>query len=307
MQNLLSRIFITRHSELRVGWRLLVFFIAVSLGTLVWATLLHLAGLDAGHAELSAVLIASGTATFGLVRFLNRKPFRAVGLDLRWGSAREFGLGCFLGFLLMAGIFVVELMLGYVSVVPRTLTILEGARILVQGLFAFGAGALAEELLFRGYAFQTLMQGITFLPAMICFSVLFAAAHLNNPHISAFALINVALAGIWLSFAYLKTRTLWLPLGLHFSWNYSQTVLFALPTSGGEASGRSILTLVQSGPGWVTGSEFGPEGGLLATLALLIGTFYILKSPLYRRREGIVTLDSIEDIVPASAGRGEES
>jgi membrane protease YdiL (CAAX protease family) len=305
MNNLLVNIFLTRHSELRVGWRLILFAAVVSLGMLLLFLLLRLIGLETGQAEQLALLISTLAASGGMTRFVNKKPLRAIGLDRRRGSAREFALGTLLGFGLMAGIFVVELMLGYAAVAPRSASAMEGARVILAGAIGFGGGALTEELLFRGYAFQTLMQGVTFLPAMICFSVLFAVAHLSNPHVTSYALVNILLAGIWLSFAYLKTRTLWLPLGLHFSWNFSQTVLFSFPTSGGDASETSLFSLTQSGPGWITGGDFGPEGGVLATLALLIGTYCILKSPVFKRREGIVTLDSIEDLLPGGNGGGQ--
>lgn len=304
MNKYLVNILLNRHFELRIGWRLISFAAVVSLGMLLLFILLRLIGLETERAEQLALLISTLAASVGMTRFVNKKPLRAIGLDLRRGSAREFALGSLLGFGLMTGIFVVELMLGYAVIVPRSFSAMEGARVIAAGAIGFGAGALAEELLFHGYAFQTLMQGITFLPAMICFSALFAVAHLANPHVTSFALVNILLAGIWLSFAYLKTRTLWLPLGLHFSWNYSQTVLFSFPTSGGDPSETSLFALTQSGPGWVTGGDFGPEGGVLATLALLIGTYCILKSPLFRRREGIVTLDSIEDLLPGGNGGG---
>jgi membrane protease YdiL (CAAX protease family) len=307
MNNLLRSIFLTRHSELRIGWRLILFALTVSLGMLLLLLLLRLVGLETERADQLALLISTLAASGGLTGFVNKKPLRAFGLDWRRGSAREFALGSLLGFGLMAGIFVVELMLGYAAVSPRAASLIVGGRVVAAGAIGFGIGALAQELLFRGYAFQTLMQGITFLPAMLVFSAFFAVAHLYNPHVTSFALVNILLAGIWLSFAYLKTRTLWLPLGLHFSWNFSQTVIFSFPTSGGDPTESSLFDLTQSGPVWVTGGDFGPEGGVLATFALLIGTYCILKSPFFRKRDGIVTLDSIEDLLPGGNGGGSTS
>lgn len=305
MVAIVRQIFLTRHSELRVAWRLVVFLVLVSVGilclyVLAWALSWH----DA-EAEASALALALVGATFCMVRVVNRKPFKAVGLDWSRGGGREFGLGCLLGLLMMAGIFIVEHALGYASIASRGLTVLESVTILLRGAVLFAIAALAEELLFRGYAFQTLMYGITFLPAMLLFSALFAAAHYANPHTTTLAFVNIGLAGIWLSFAYLKTRTLWLPFGLHFSWNYCQTVLFSFPTSGFEMSGRQLLVTTQSGPVWLTGGEFGPEGGVLATVAIVLCTGYVLKSSMVRRREVVVTLDTIEDLLPGGNGKGQ--
>jgi membrane protease YdiL (CAAX protease family) len=96
----------------------------------------------------------------------------------------------------------------------------------------------------------------------------------------------------------MKTRSLWLPFGLHVSWNYSQTVIYSFPTSGIDFAGFQLGETVQTGPEWITGGAFGPEGGALATLMLILSTWYILKSKSLSVPEGIITLDSIEDIIP---------
>jgi hypothetical protein len=196
---------------------------------------------------------------------------------------------------MMAGIFSVELLCGFVSVQPRPLSAGELAQMLLISAVLFTAAGAAEELLFRGYPFQSMMQGMGFLPAMLLLSAGFAAAHGGNPNIGFLPLFNIFLAGVWLSYAYMTTRALWLPIGLHFSWNFTQTTLFGFPTSGVAVHSDSLLELTQGGPDWVTGGMFGPEGGILATAALLLGTWAIVKLPAFRKAEGIVTLDSVED------------
>ena len=296
--------FLTRHGELRTVWRILLFLIATSLVLLPGLFFLSWTGL-AGSELAQRILFCSSVLVAGgfLTRFVNKKPFTAIGLYPGSRALRQGLLGCLLGFGMMAGIFLVELLAGFVTVQFRPLA--ADALLLMLGTSAvmfFAAGA-AEELLFRGYPFQSMMQGMTFLPAMLLVSVAFAAAHAGNPNITILALGNIALAGVWLSFAYLTTRALWLPIGLHFAWNFSQTTLFGFPTSGVAVHSDSLLELAQSGPEWVTGGMFGPEGGILATIALAAGTWVIVKSPLFRKEEGIVTLDSVEDLLPPGDGR----
>ncbi len=202
-----------------------------------------------------------------------------------------------------AGVFLIQYALGYLSFSSLGLSTGEIARRVGVSAIFFLLAAAGEELMFRGYFFQTLMQAVTFLPAAIIMSLLFGLAHLANPHVTAFAAVNVAVAGLWLSFAYLKTRSLWLPIGLHASWNFCQTTLFAFPTSGEEFLGRRIFTTTVSGPEWITGGAFGPEGGALATLALIVCTWYLLKSTMITKPEGVVTLDSIEDLIPPPPAR----
>ena len=81
------------------------------------------------------------------------------------------------------------------------------------------SGALAEELMFRGYPFQRLVEAIGAAGAIVVFSVLFGVVHLSNPGASVWGLVNTVAIGVLLSIVYLRTRSLWLPWGLHFAWN----------------------------------------------------------------------------------------
>lgn len=238
-----------------------------------------------------------------MVRFANRKPFAAVGLHLHRGTLKELLAGCSLGILMMAAIFCVLWLPGWASASWRTPDVGRMLLILGSGAAVFAVGAAVEEILFRGYPFQTLVQGISFLPAMLAMGVLFAAAHIPNPHMTVFSFVNILFASIWLSFAYLKTRGLWLPFGLHWGWNFAQTTLFGFPTSGLQMADHRLLSVSVAGPAWLTGGAFGPEGGLLATLALAGGTWFILKSRHLEAQEGIITLDTVEDLpIPAPPG-----
>jgi hypothetical protein len=79
--------------------------------------------------------------------------------------------------------------------------------------------------------------------------------------------------------------------------------VFSFPTSGIEFADRKLFSMEVTGPDWLTGGAFGPEGSVLATLALATCTWYVLKAPAFSAIEGIITLDSIEDLVP---GRQED-
>jgi membrane protease YdiL (CAAX protease family) len=303
----LTDLFIDRHKELRVGWRLLSFFVLVAIGLLALALPLKMLGARGDLVGRLVGLAATLGASYAMTRFVNKKPFGAIGLSLHRNMFREFGIGCLLGFLMISGIFILELMSGYISVVWRGYSFLECVKVLGFSLVSFAIAAFLEEVFFRGYAFQTLIQWVTFLPSMLVFSVFFAFSHYANPNITTLSVVNIALAGIWLSIAYMKTRSLWLPFGLHVSWNFSQTSLYSFPTSGGSLSDQRLSDLVQTGPEWITGGAFGPEGGILATLALILGTWFILKSRYLSAPEGIITLDSVEDLLPKPAGLEERS
>jgi membrane protease YdiL (CAAX protease family) len=304
MNETIQTVLKNRHGELRSGWRILLFLVFFSLLTLFFATPLVVAGWTSQDPAILAVTIAVLGATYLMTRFFNRKPFAAIGLWPGRRAARDAGAGIALGILMMSGIFLVEFALGYASPVWQDFSAERAALSVLQLAASFALGAAFEELLFRGYAFQTLIQAITLGPAVLAVSVLFAISHVWNPNSSVFGLINVALAGIWLSFAYFKTRGLWLPLGLHFGWNFAQTAVFGFPTSGAVFPGLRPVIVVQSGPDWATGGTFGPEGGVLATVALVASTWFILKSRVFEAPPGVGTLDSVEDLVrPGPSGR----
>ncbi len=130
--------------------------------------------------------------------------------------------------------------------------------------------AFTEELLFRGYPFQLLLRTWGSGWTLLGNSAVFACAHLLNPSVNALAIGKIGLAGALFGAAYLAGRSLALPVGMHFAWNFVQATVCGYPVSG--LPGRSVLVAVDHGPALITGGPFGPEGGLLATVVLLGGT-----------------------------------
>jgi hypothetical protein len=113
-------------------------------------------------------------------------------------------------------------------------------------------------------------------------SIFFAWVHLSNPNVvPGFTLLNTTLAGIWLGIAYLRTRSLWLPLGIHWSWNWMMGAVLGLPVSGIEnLTPAPLLRATDAGPAWLTGGTYGIEGGAACTIALLLSTVFIWRTRL---------------------------
>jgi CAAX protease family protein len=300
----IREIFVNRHSEIRSGWKISIFVLLLGVLLLVLVVPFQLLGVTSDFISTLNTGVGILAATYIMTRKFHRKPLKAIGLSLHPGLVREGGIGCILGVLMMGGIFIIEYSLGYAERFWLGLSAGTVLWTLVSSMASFLVAAISEELLFRGYPFQVLIQGVTFLPATIIMAILFGAAHLANPHASALGFVNTALAAVLFSVSYMKTRSLWLPLGLHFSWNFAQTTVFGFPTSGIAFSGFRLFRSVQAGPEWVTGGAYGPEAGILTTITLLAATWYILKAPYLATPEGIVTLDSVEDLLPP---RGEDT
>ncbi len=135
--------------------------------------------------------------------------------------------------------------------------------------------ALGEELMFRGYPLRRLADAIGPLPAMLILAVLFGLAHAKNDNATFFSTVNVALAAIWLSFAFFSAGGMALAWGLHFGWNAGLAILFDAPVSGLAFS----VPVVEYAPGrhaWVDGGAFGPEGGIVTTIVLIAGTLAVI-------------------------------
>ena len=141
----------------------------------------------------------------------------------------------------------------------------------------FGVAAANEESIFRGYPFQRLIESITPVGAIALSSLLFGIVHLGNPHRTWISTLNTALVGVPFAIAYLRTRALWMPIGMHFIWNFLLGFFLGLPVSGLDLPG-SVLTAQVRGPAWLTGGSYGPEGGLLAMAAILACIVYLLLS-----------------------------
>ncbi|WP_426499734.1 CPBP family intramembrane glutamic endopeptidase [Streptomyces sp. D54] len=135
------------------------------------------------------------------------------------------------------------------------------------GLFGFmAAAAVTEELIFRGVLFRIIEERAGTWIALALTGVLFGASHLLNPNASLWGAFAIAIeAGAMLAAAYAATRSLWLPIGLHFGWNFAAAGIFSVEVSGNNTP-QGLLDTVTSGPTWVTGGDFGPEGSVYAVL-----------------------------------------
>lgn len=145
----------------------------------------------------------------------------------------------------------------------------------------FLPAALHEEVLMRGYAFQKFAAWNRGTAVIVC-SLAFALLHAGNLALSALAVLNLFLAGVLLSVAYLVFQRLWLPVGLHFFWN-----VFTGPVLGHEVSGlrlgKSVFAESDPGPAMLTGGAFGLEGSIWATVVEGIA-IAILLIPASRRQ-----------------------
>ena len=157
-----------------------------------------------------------------------------------------------------------------------------------------------EEVLVRGYQMTNVAEGLRIRPlggkgalagALVVSSVAFGLLHAVNPGYSVLALVNITLIGVLvLGLAYALTGRLGFPIGLHTSWNFALSCVFGLPFSGVRTGEYPVLITSGAGPELWTGGAFGPEGGLLGTLAIVAGCIGLLIW--VRLREGLIALQT---------------
>lgn len=297
-----SSFFLNADGHPRSGWRLVCFIVAFfACLTLLEAPSRLLLGTVFKHSANdllneylryfwgAAVLLASATFIgWACGALLEELPFRALGWARHKGWLRDFAIGSAIGCnsLLLAALLGIATRSFHFNFNGAGATSSIGET-LVLSAFTFVFAASAEEVLFRGYPLQTLTRANLAWLGIILTSVSFAAAHVNNPHVvPGFSIVNTTMAGVWLAVAYLRTRSLWLPLGLHWSWNWTMGSILGLPVSGiSRLAPAPLLHAVNAGPDWITGGAYGIEGGGACTVALLVSTVFIWRTRLVSESE----------------------
>jgi len=200
-------------------------------------------------------LVMLGTYVL-LVRLFERRP--ATELSFRGRGRRLAAWGALLGFLLFCLIYGVLFLLGVAHWEGRAG--FGGALIMLIIAIISGIG---EELAYRGGFFRILEESVGTLGAIILSAALFAYYHIGNPGATAVSTIAIALeAGVLLAAAYMVSRNLWFPIGLHFAWNFTEGGVFGAIVSGKAFHG--IFKVPLSGNVLLTGGAFGPEASLVA-------------------------------------------
>jgi membrane protease YdiL (CAAX protease family) len=255
-------------------WRITVFLIVwvlllapAGIPILSWLEHHHLVQAPRGRLALEAcaaptILIAAWL----MLRFIDRRPFRTLGLDGRsplkrvaWGIALGGGMmGAAVGALRLLDVAKVQAAL---EPHPGTLAI-AGAAVMLN--------SLTQEVLVRGYVLQTLETTAGSFLAVLLSSAVFMFLHVVTIRGAWLPAFNLYLAGVLLGAAYVRTRSLWLPIGIHFGWNFLQGPLLGLTVSGRDLSAAPRVISLH-GPSFLTGGAFGPEGGVTTTLATLLG------------------------------------
>jgi membrane protease YdiL (CAAX protease family) len=260
-----QKIFFGRDGRLRNGWWMAIFIVLFLASRVVYPPLSH--GLQRacvpGDALEPLHFVFALLVTWVCVR-LRKQTLASVGFapGRRWIA--ESGIGLVLG----AGTAVIAAMLICMAGGARLeLDPSRSAASLAAGAYLFLFAALFEETLFRGFVFQRLVAGIGAPSALLLMSLLFASVHWDNPGLDtttwALATVELFLGALLLGLAYLRTRSLAMPVGIHFGWNWALGSVLGFDVSGFGQSGWFHPVLLER-PAWVSGGAFGPEASAFA-------------------------------------------
>lgn len=208
--------------------------------------------------HIIALAIAGIAVYVSYAHFIERRTVSELALP---GMAQQLGLGLLIGASLYAACIMILMALGIYRIVG-----LNPLSYLIPALGMVLSSGIYEELLFRGVLFGSVERWFGSWAALVVSSLAFGLVHLMNPQGTMEGALFIAVeAGILLAAAYMLTRRLWLSMGFHLSWNYTQSAIFSGIVSGTDAQ-QGLIQSTINGPDWLTGGTFGVESSVLALL-----------------------------------------
>lgn len=201
-----------------------------------------------------------------------KRPLWTIGLE-RQGALSKYLRGVLVGLVMFAFTVGLAGALGYIALeegVPQSqgIAALGGVLLMLLGWLVQGA---AEEALTRGWLLPVI--GARYKPGwgIVISAIIFAVYHSLNPNLNPIAVLNLFLFGVFTALYALYEGGLWGVFGLHSAWNWAQGNLFGFEVSGMPLVGVTLFNFMEVGPDVITGGPFGPEGGLVVTVILLLG------------------------------------
>ena len=226
--------------------------------------ILDLTAINKNFRNLIKGIIASSFVILTYIYFYNKYEKREIGEFSSKGLFKNTILGVLIGTTLQGLTILVIYFFGdfqLISVNPFS-------SIITPFAVAFSV-AIFEETLLRGIIFRIVEEKLGSYISLLISAIIFGAAHLLNPDSSVISSICIGIVGFMLGASYIYSRSLWLPIAIHFSWNFVQSGIFGAITSGNEQTSSLFNTNI-SGTELITGGAFGPEGTIHATILWLL-------------------------------------
>lgn len=261
-------------SGLLPGWRIFLYLGMAVILFFILSPLEHLIPLrNAGRLwrdfYIEGVLAIAAIAPAAVMAIVEKLPFGDYGLPVRSAFGKQFWIGLLWGIVSLSALM---LLMDAAGVFSFGNLALHGARVAKFSIFwaaYFLLVGFFEEFTVRGYMLFTLASGIRFWPAAIVLSLIFGSLHLFNAGEAWIGALGAALIGLFFCLTIRRTGTLWFAVGMHTSWDWSESFLYSVPDSGGTSPGH-LMNPSFHGSVWLTGGSVGPEGSVLVFVVLAI-------------------------------------
>ena len=258
-------------------WRIVAFYATCIVILLLLQTLAVLLwgarSVDPRSAPYQWMTLASVVAaTWLMLRYVDKLSWSEIGLDRAAASPRKLVKGAALGGVTIgaASLFLLSIHMLRIDATAPGSWWSEAGR---STALLFPA-AFFEELFVRGYAFMILRRAAGWKFALITTSIVFGLLHLANPGADSESILAVVVAGFFLGAILLVTRSLYAAGAAHFAWNWVMAGALHIAVSGIKSPDPDYR-IVDSGPDWLTGGPWGPEGGIAAVAAMFVVLFYL--------------------------------
>src|SRR6266498_4082 len=279
-RSLLATIFLSpQEPRLRAGWRLLIQTVLYLVLAIIFTIVAAFLGAGIGSLGIVSEILdflAVLASVYIARRWLDKRSLESLGLKFSAQSIIDIFAGIGISFLQMGFIYAVTLLIGWLTFKGFAWNF-DPINVVIAGVLnffiIFVIVGFKEEILSRGYHLQTIASGINLFWGVIISSAIFGLLHLANPNATWISAAGIFFAGLYLAYGYIRTKQLWLSIGLHIGWNFFEGVVFGFPVSG-----LNIYPLIRidvQGPEIWTGGAFGPEAGLIVLPSLILGAVLI--------------------------------
>ena len=288
----------SEEKRLRAGWRILFFLIIFFIFSSLIFVVRPLLGDDLTkreflkHYGLIVVAISALGATISTIlsrRFFDKKSFMSLGLTWNKQAIKDLIFGFLLSCIMAAAFFfllIVFDLIEYTGINFQEMAKSESFDF-IQFMSVLTIGSLGvlllehilvgywEELVFRGYLFQNMIDGLGLITSIVISCLLYGLIHAANPNATVLSSVIIIGFGYLRLYGYLSTKMLWLSMGMHIGWNFFQGPIFGFAASGHE-SATLITHSLNSEKDYLTGGAFGPEGSILI-LPILVLTLVVMR------------------------------
>lgn len=269
----------TARSKKRPLWIWILLFIVAAFLSIIGYGLLISGYQGADYFAHPGLTVVAAAIILGLYALFVRWIERHWPADLSLGRLVPHTLlGILVGFIIMVLVVSTIVAMGDATVTWRGFSVEKQFSVFMM----FLAVAVGEEMIFRGVIFRWIDERWNTWVALLISAILFGWMHISNDNATWWSSLAIAVeAGLLLGAAYKWSGSLWVPIGIHWAWNYTQGNIFGLAVSGSDA-GETMLTTIVNGPDIITGGAFGPEASIIS---VILGTFFtiVFLANCYRR------------------------